>query len=451
MAVKRCFILAATMCAVMIVGCNSEKAETTTSTDASNELVVLTPHNQGIQNAFELGFRSWYLHLYKKEIKVRWLVYGTPQCMKYVENCHKASGELAPSFAPDVLFGGSMRDHLRLQKQGWTIPIELDARDDVPESVAGIPSVCPDNSCVATGLSTFGMLVNAQACRERGIEPPSTWKDLAEPRFYGWLAIADPGRSGTSRQCFMLILQKYGWEEGWSLIMRILGNARTLVARSRVALSQVESGESLVTFAINFDAMARAEHSSYELTYVEPEGATQISPDGVSALATSRNKQGAAAFVNFLVSKRGQQILGLRADYLSLNAPTLFHYPISQSIYDEESDRLAVGRNPLKTSAMMETDEKSSVQQEQLLPLLVSAACGRQHIALQQLWAAVQKQGNQGAARDALFRLPMPEDGLTSMAEGLKSAHIDEVDQMQAQLIAKMREIYDSVGELVGG
>ncbi|MGB0716208.1 MAG: ABC transporter substrate-binding protein [Phycisphaerae bacterium] len=450
MSIKHCFTGAVIAAVVLLMGCVAEQPEPPAKESPVQELVVLTPHHEGIRLAFELGFRDWHMRTHNKEVSIRWLVYGTPQCMKYVEDCYTSSGELAPSFMPDVVFGGSMRDHLSLQSRGWTLPMELPARDDVPETIADVPTACPDGSCVATGLSTFGMLVNTQACSERGIAPPTSWEDLADSRFFGWLAVADPGKSGTSRECLMLILQKHGWKKGWSIIMRILGNARTLVGRSGVALNQVESGESLATFAINFDAMARADGSSYQLSYVEPAGATEISPDGASALSASRNPKVAQAFVNFLVSERGQQILGLRSDYLSLNSPTLYHYPISQSIYEEDRERLAVPGNPLLASAMLDTDEVTSVAQHRVMPMLIRAACGGQHIQLQRIWEAMLAKGAPGTMTAVLFQPPATEDEIKGMADQLPKARLDEMEQMQAGLIAKMREVYDQTAKMVG-
>ncbi|MHC5109834.1 MAG: ABC transporter substrate-binding protein [Planctomycetota bacterium] len=433
------------MCLPWIGGCKEQPSDRAEPSTAQRNLVILTPHNKGIQRAFELGFRDWHQREHGSEVSIRWVVNGTPKCVKYVEGCFLSPTELAPSLRPDLLFGGSMADHRSLQERGWTSPIALDGLEsDLPATISDEPTRCADGSCVATGLSTFGILYNQEACIERDIAAPSQWEDLASDRFFGWLAVADPSSSGTSLQCLMLILQKHGWEKGWGIVLRILANSRTLVRRSGIAMDQVESGESLATFAINFDAMARAERSSYGLGYVEPRGETRISPDGVSVLASAPNHDIAERFVRFLLSQHGQAIWGLRSEYLRLNAPTLYHYPISQSIYEKRSDQLSVPGNPLLSASMLKIDEALSRKQLLAIPVLVQAVCSDNHITLQRAWERVIKAGKPESSMAQLLKPPLFSAELDDLAKRLENSAAVQREQMIANLAKKLRKQLDA-------
>lgn len=175
-------------------GCR-EQAPKSPNEDAARpkKLVVLTPHSESIRRAFSAGFSSWCLNNRKILVHVEWIPLGTPQCVEYVRSAPERKSEFTPGDMPDLLFGGGIADHSRLAADGLSVPLDLkDALADIPADIRGVPTRDPGGRWIATDLSSFGIVYNDRACTERGIAPPKTWADLADPRFFGWIAVADP-------------------------------------------------------------------------------------------------------------------------------------------------------------------------------------------------------------------------------------------------------------------
>jgi len=109
-------------------------------------------------------------------------------------------------------------------------------------------------------MSQFGICYNPDVLTRLGIEPPVSWRCLADPRYAGTIALADPTKSGSVARTFELIVQSEilralkenpdeaardatiaaGWTRGLQLIRKMAANdcgsenRAHLVARWRV-------------------------------------------------------------------------------------------------------------------------------------------------------------------------------------------------------------------------
>src|SRR5207253_11415913 len=59
-----------------------------------------------------------------------------------------------------------------------------------------------------TALSSFGIVYNRDVLRYLGLPEPRTWADLRDARYHGWIALADPTRSGAARATFMVVVER---------------------------------------------------------------------------------------------------------------------------------------------------------------------------------------------------------------------------------------------------
>jgi len=324
------------------------------------------------------------------------------------------------------------------------VAIKLDdVLADIPTEIDGLPTRDADGRWYATGLSSFGILYNQAACEARAIEPPTVWQDLAHPRFRSWIGMANPAYSGSTRECLLLILQQQGWEQGWATIIRILANTRALVDRSLVALHQVETGVSLATFAVNFDGMALAAESDGTLLYLNPPEQTAANPNAVSVLKTCSDQQLARDFVRFCLSEDGQKLWGLEAQKRGGFGETLYHYPINPRIYEDFADQLVLKENPLKERFGVRIDPEQRAENAVALLPLVQAACGENHVLLQQAWDAVVQAGLPAAALSELTALPFPEQGLVEMGREYQAADPAAAAKMLSEWSATFKAKYE--------
>lgn len=414
-------------------------------------LTIITPHNAKIRSAFSHGFSEWRDAQGRPPVTIEWIVRGTPQCVEYVDRLFTGAAEGRELVAPDVMFGGGIADHALLASKGYAMKVELaDAPGSIPRELHGMPLRAPDNEWFATGLSSFGLVFNERDCGLRGIAPPQTWADLADPRFAGWIGLAAPEASGSHRQAMVLIIEHQGWEKGWATLLRILANARAVLDSSSTVLDQVEHGVFLAAFAVNFDGLARADDSGGRVVYVNPAGATAVMPDVLSVLKTAKDVPLSQDFVRYCLSEPGQTLWGMRAEVTGRAAPTLYHYPIDPHLYEEHADQLAVTENPYKTDFGLKVDADRAQKLAGALVPLMRAAAGGNHVLLQRAWEAIIQSGMDAEAVAELTRAPLTEEEAFALAERYAAADAESADALVAEWSAKFRAQYEGVVRTAG-
>jgi ABC-type Fe3+ transport system substrate-binding protein len=432
-------------------GCNpaAQTPTHTTMTKPVRRLVVLTPHNPEIQYAFTAGFVRWAQEHLDEKVHIEWIYRGTPQCVDYVRRVSARDARDAGDF-PDLMFGGGLAAHGTLRDERLSRPVDVgDAMENVPAEVNGYPTRDAEGYWFATGLSSFGIFYHREACEARGIAPPKTWSDLADPRFFEWVALADPRASGSHRECLTFILQSQGWDQGWQTIHRILGNVRALSARSGDALRLVQSGYALATFAVNFDALPRVVDSDGKLAYIDPEGATAATPDIISALKAGPASELADHFINYVLSEEGQLLWSVKAEDRMTPGATLYHYPLRPGLYDTHAEQLSVSLNPFKKDFGLKVDVDQARKQSLILKPLVAAACGKNHIPMQQIWEQIIADGSPPALVEVLSTAPMDEATALAAQPDFDDPDSYEYEEKMAQWVGLFEAQYGKVREML--
>ncbi|MEE8170635.1 MAG: extracellular solute-binding protein, partial [Phycisphaerae bacterium] len=299
-------------------------------------------------------------------------------------------------------------------------------------------------------LSSFGILFNREMCERRDIAPPTSWADLAAPRFYGWIGLANPAQSGSNQRCLQIILQKHGWDAGWAIILRMLANARGLVDRSSDAVEQVQSGIFLASCAINFQGERAAALGGEAIAYLNPREASAVSPDVISVLKCAPEPELAERFVRFCLSEEGQKLWGVRAAGSDSNHYTLFHYPIDPRIYTRFADRLALNENPLETNFGLVLDLKDAEPRDALLVAVVNAACGENHVLLQRAWQALIQAGLPVEALAELTAPPFEQEAAEKHGRRLVSAGRTAAADLQREWSSAFKNRYEKVLQKAG-
>lgn len=156
-------------------------------------------------------------------------------------------------------------------------------------------------------LSGVGFMWNEKTLEEGGIIPPRTWWDLTDSRFYGQVAMSTPSRSGTTHLIVESILQDMGWETGWRFLIQLAVNMKTITARSFRVPDGVADGRFGVGLVIDFLAFAKRHvDKNNKFSYGEP---TFLIPARVALLNGGQNMSVARSFIDYLLSREGQEVL----------------------------------------------------------------------------------------------------------------------------------------------
>jgi hypothetical protein len=283
----------------------------------------------------------------------------------------------------------------------------------------GTPLYDPEGQWFGTALSGFGILYNREACQIRGLPTPTTWADLAAPAYRGWVSAADPAISGSTAECLALILLKHGWQDGWGMMTAILANCNGLSPSSAQIGPNVDSGIAVAGLQTEFVARAAIAAAPDRLAYVNPQAATALTPDPVTVLLGAKNLTVARHFVEFALSPEGQQLWALPADAPGGPPEPLYRYPIRPDVYQQHAGKLVVEGNPFAGGSAFRLDAAADEKYAKLLPVLLTAACGRNHLLLQKAWAVGVAEGANSPKLAQLRTPPFDEAAAFQFADEL--------------------------------
>ena len=121
------------------------------------------------------------------------------------------------------------------------------------------------------------------------------------------MSIAAPSRSGTTHLTIETILQGEGWDKGWRTVKEMAGNFRNVTERSFGVPEAVNSGQVGVGIVIDFFAFS-AQAAGFPVKFNYPT-VTTVVPANIGIVANAPNTAAAQAFVDFLLSPAGQEVL----------------------------------------------------------------------------------------------------------------------------------------------
>lgn len=362
--------------------------ERTTVTSADDTVIILTPHPESIRLEFGEAFSRWYEAETGRTVLVDWrTIGGTSEIVRYFtseyvnsfqrhwrdELGQDWSGEvqsgfqnrrLQPDDSPeddslaeaarrawlasevtcgvDIFFGGGSYDFNRQAQVGTLVPSRLRENQPtwfgeypqaIPQTFAGEEFYDAGDRWYGAVLSTFGIIFNRDALTRLGIERDlRDWTDLADPRLFREVAVADPTKSGSATKAFEMIVQvemqrlarklpperegeavSTGWRTGMQTIQRILANARYVTDSSTKPNIDVSLGDAAAGMAIDFYGRYQQEvvmerGGGERFAFVSPPGGSTVSVDPIGLFRGAPNREVAERFIEFVLSLEGQRL-----------------------------------------------------------------------------------------------------------------------------------------------
>lgn len=353
-----------------------QRESATASPDfAEDRLVILTPHNESIRYEYGEAFAQWWREQTGRSVYVDWRTPGgTAEIRKVLDAGFAAAEERgAAGIGVDILFGGGDYE-FKAQHQpkvGQGRLVRLEVFDRHPEWF-GEKGIVPyfsgeqyyneERTWVAACLSQFGICYNEDGLKRLGLNVPRQWSDLGDARYAGYLALADPSKSGSVARAFELLIQdqmqqelakhslpserdkalQRGWERGWRLIMRLCANARYFTDSASKIPQDVGQGDAVAGMCVDFYGRSFADEwqrndGTSRLCWVAPSGACSLSGDPIAVLRGAPNPPAAQAFVEFVLSDRGQQMWNAKpGSALGPREKALRRMPVRRDLYTPE-------------------------------------------------------------------------------------------------------------------
>ena len=355
---------------------------------------------------------------YCEAYKIDWIdIGGTTKDEQYV----KASFSRRPEGGDfDIFFGGGTDPYLTFAELGITLPFRLPEKElsRLPREIGGVPLYDPSYNWYGTSLTSFGILYNKIVLNRLGMQAPEEWEDLADPKFFGLVSLADPRYSGSMRMMFEIILQAYGWEKGFELIVRMGANAARFVPNSSQSAREVTLGEAACGLAIDFYAWAEIEEVGRDkMGFVMPKGLTVMNPDCIAILKGAPEVEVAKRFVTFVMSEAGQRLW-----ILPVGAPggpekhSLRRMALLPSVYERYKGESLVAANPFDIEMAMKYDRKKGSARWNILNALIGAMVIDTHDDLKRAYKVLIDRGLPEKPLRALTRIPLTEKAAMEIA-----------------------------------
>jgi ABC-type Fe3+ transport system substrate-binding protein len=357
---------------------------------AANEVVVVSPHWEGIKDETARAFRAWHEQKYGFPVTVRWRdVGGTSQIVRFLRSEYQSNA----SAGIDILYGGGIDPYRDLKSSGllthYDPPPEILAQ--IPADLHGMELYDPDHTWFGAALSGFGILINERACAAASLPEPRTWPDLTDPRLAGWISGCDPRTSGSVLAIDEIILQAYGWDKGWAILMEMSGNVRNFLSSAAAAAVQVGLGDAAIGVSIDTYGQAQVGYYGPEnVRFVLPEGETVITPDGIAILKNPPHPELAQHFVEFVLSRAGQLLWMLPkgapggATHNVINRMSV--YP---ALYDELAGHTPIATDPFRLRTDLVYSTELGAKRRAILSALIAARMIDTHDRLVEAWNAL--------------------------------------------------------------
>ena len=275
------------------------------------KLSIVTSYPPDTTNTFKKAFEKAY-----PGVKVELLRKGTSSGIKYLqETAGNNKSDLFWASAPDafeVLKGDGLLAKYKVKIKG------------IPAKVGAFPVNDPDGYYKGFAASGYGIMWNTRYLKAKKLPPAREWADLKKPVYHGHVGMSAPSRSGTTHLTVETVLQGLGWNKGWAEWKAIAGNFKTVTARSFGVPDGVNSGQFGLGVVIDFFGLS-SKASGFPVDFAYP-SVTTLVPANIALVKNGPNPKVAAAFIEYLMSKQGQELL---------LSPKIMRLPVNPATYSK--------------------------------------------------------------------------------------------------------------------
>jgi ABC-type Fe3+ transport system substrate-binding protein len=177
----------------------------------------------------------------------------------------------------------------------------------IPKNIGSYPINDPDGYYIGFAGSGYGIMWNTRYLKAKKIPVPKEWADLKKPVYHDHVGMSAPSRSGTTHLTVETVIQGEGWDKGWATWKEMAGNFKMVTERSFGVPEGVNSGDFGVGVVIDFFGFS-SKATGFPVDFVYPTVTTLV-PANIAIVKDAPHPQAAAAFIEYLLSIAGQELL----------------------------------------------------------------------------------------------------------------------------------------------
>ncbi len=206
----------------------------------------------------------------------------------------------------DVWYGGTLDPHSQAGEMGLLQPYQSPNLKDIMEQYRD-PAKIKGNMSSAIYIGVLGFGVNTERLKQKNMPMPACWSDLLKPEFRDEIQIADPQSSGTAYTALATFIQLWGEDKAFEYLKALNANISQYTKSGITPSRNAARGETTVGIGFLHDYALEVEKGA-PLKLVVPCEGTGYELGGVSIIKGARNLDNAKLFVDWALSKEGQEL-----------------------------------------------------------------------------------------------------------------------------------------------
>ena len=258
------------------------------------KVVIVTSYPKDLTGPFKKAFEKEY-----PATKVEILQKKTSAGVKYIQETSKGNtSDLMWASAPDAF---------EVLKGDGLLTKYIPKAKGIPKNIGSYPINDPDGYYIGFAGSGYGIMWNNRYLKAKKIPVPREWADLKKAVYHNHVGMSAPSRSGTTHLTAETVIQGEGWDKGWATWKEIAGNFKMVTERSFGVPEGVNSGDFGVGVVIDFFGFS-SKATGFPVDFVYPTVTTLV-PANIAIVKNAPHPKAAAAFIEYLLSMKGQELL----------------------------------------------------------------------------------------------------------------------------------------------
>jgi len=209
----------------------------------------------------------------------------------------------------DVWLGAPSDNHVTAKVDGLTVPYK-------GPSFGGLGKAFKDAEGYWRGfyMNPLCFGVNTTALAKRGAAMPKTWADLLKPEYKGLIQMPTPQASGTATTMVYSLIELMGEDEAFAYMAKLNANVQTYTSSGTGPSKGVNVGDAAI--GIQFSpAFFQMKANGQPVEIVFPAEGFGFEFPAASILKGAKNYEAAKIFMDWLISKKGQDVLKSTGTY----------------------------------------------------------------------------------------------------------------------------------------
>lgn len=229
----------------------------------------------------------------------------------------------------DIWWGGTGDPHLQAAEEDLTLAYDSPMMKDLHDWAVSQHKLAGGKT-VGIYMGALGFGYSEDVLKEKGVEGPKCWADLAKPEYKGEVQIANPNSSGTSYTFLATMIQILGEEEAFAFLKTLNGNINQYTKSGAAPAQAASRGETLIGITFQHDLVSAAVASGAPMVVVAPCEGTGFEIGSMSIIKGAPNLENAKKWYDWALTPEAQALAAQANSYQlpsNKNAPVSEHSP----------------------------------------------------------------------------------------------------------------------------